>query len=73
MQAEVGNMKCEAVVSPSAMNKEEFSELACHCEEGEARRGNPHPLWHSDDEDFPKENGLPRQRARWLAMTFFLS
>ena len=48
MQAEVGSVKCEAVVSPSAMNKEEFSELACHCEEGEARRGNPFPFSRSN-------------------------
>ena len=53
--------------------KGEFSELACHCEEGEARRGNPHALWHSDDEASPKENGLPRQSEDWLAMTCFLS
>ena len=51
----------------------EFSELAYHCEEGEARRGNPHSLWHSDDEASPKENGLPRQCAHWLAITCCLN
>ena len=53
--------------------KEEYSELACHCEEGEARRGNPFPLLtfriHTC---YEKKYGLPRQRAHWLAMTFIL-
>ena len=60
--------------------KEQFSELVCHCEEGEARRGNPHPLWRSDDDTSPKENGLhhrhslrsPHQCVHWLTMTSIL-
>ena len=45
----------------------------CHCEEGKARRGNPHPLSRSDGEASSIENGLPHQSADWFAMTCFLS
>ena len=51
-----------------------LTKKTCHCEEGEARRGNPFPFSRSDNVPAAKRStDCHARKADWLAMTCFLS